>query len=87
MMRVLVGDTEDIRSSRDGSGGLETDMLERLSSTSELCRHVMPLQRTRVYTAYTCSTMVCTLPPLFLLSLLIEYIRNLLFVSSLLKHP
>ena len=28
MMRVLVGDTEDIKSSRDGSGGLGIDMLE-----------------------------------------------------------
>lgn len=41
IMRVLVGDTEDIKSSRDGSGGLGTDMLERLSSTSETCRHVI----------------------------------------------
>lgn len=30
MMRVLVGDTEDIRSSRDGIGGLGTVMLELL---------------------------------------------------------
>jgi hypothetical protein len=28
MMRVLAGDTEDIKSSRDGSGCLGTDMLE-----------------------------------------------------------
>jgi hypothetical protein len=57
MKRALVGDTEDIRSSRDGSGCLGTDMLERLSSTSE-CATAVPScqvtpQRTRVCTAYT----------------------------------
>ena len=38
MMRVLAGDTEDIKSSREGSGGLGTDMLE-LDERSVSCRH------------------------------------------------
>ena len=77
MKRVLVGDTEDIRSSRDGSGGLGTDMLERAR------RGAVPLPvsvtscqghlkgRASPHTL-TSSTMVCILPPLFLLSLLIQ---------------